>query len=68
MNPIPNPALGRRIRRAAWQCLLLVLVGLALSSIARAQVAEGPAMQIPAAGPGQPDHSPDRRIRTCGTA
>jgi len=68
MNTIPNPALGRRLRRAVWQCLLLVLVGLALSSTARAQAGYWPAMNPADAGPGEPGRSSDIRNRAHYTA
>ena len=61
MNPIPNPALGRRLRRAAWQCLLLVVVGLALSSTARAEAEHRSAMEVADAGPDEPDCSSETR-------
>ena len=64
MNPNPNPALGRRLRRAAWQCLLLVVVGLALSTTARAQAGYSSGMLPADAGPAEFGRSSESHDRT----
>ena len=66
MNSIIYSALGRRLRRAVWQCLLLLLVGLGLSTTARSESVEGlgtPRVETGTAGQGAlPGHRADSGI------